>query len=116
VCLLGGVDYLTAWRIFGASNQLLAALTLLALSVWLRRRKKNPFYIVVPMIFVMVMTLWALAIGMMNPQNPALIRTLSGILMALALSVIAMSLRPLLRPSPLGDEGRVRGAADAAPF
>src|SRR4029450_13855145 len=49
ICLLFGVDYLTAWRIFGASNQLLAALTLLALSVWLRRRGRNPISIGVPL-------------------------------------------------------------------
>jgi carbon starvation protein len=116
LCLLGGIDYRTAWKIFGASNQLLAALTLLALSVWLRRRGKNPLYIVIPMVFVMVMTLWALLIGVFGASNPVLLRTLSGVLVALAVSVILMSLGPLLRPSPLGDEGHVTAAADAAPF
>jgi carbon starvation protein len=116
ICLLFGVDYLTAWRIFGASNQLLAALTLLALSVWLRRRGRNPIYIVLPMIFVMVMTVWALVLGMLNPSNPVVLRTLSGVLVALALCVIALSLRPFLRPRPLGREEHVTGVADAAPF
>lgn len=116
VCLLFGVDYVTAWRIFGASNQLLAALTLLALSVWLRRRAKNPLFIVAPMIFVMAMTVWALLLGMTNSSNPLLLRTLSGVLVALALCVIALSARPFLRPRPLGEHEHVTGAADAAPF
>jgi len=116
VCLLGGVDYMTAWRIFGASNQLLAALTLLALSIWLRRRGKNPVYIVLPMIFVMVMTVWALVLGMMNSGNPMLLRALSGVLVALALAVIALSARAFLRPEPLSGDAHVTGAADAAPF
>jgi carbon starvation protein len=116
ICLLGGVDYRTAWRIFGASNQLLAALTLLALSVWLRRRGKTPLYIVLPMIFVMAMTVWALVLGMLNPAHPMLLRTLSGVLVALAVSVIALSVRPFLRPTPLGREEHVTAPADAAPF
>ena len=116
VCLLFGVDYLSAWRIFGASNQLLAALTLLALSIWLRRRARNPLFIVVPMAFVMIMTIWALFLGMMNPSNPVLLRTLSGVLVALALSVMALSARSFMRPRPLGAREHVTGAADAAPF
>lgn len=96
--LLGGINYLTAWRIFGASNQLLAALTLLGVSVWLKRKGTNPLYIVLPMVFVMVMTLWALALGFLSPGNPMLIRVLSAALIGLALSVILLSLRAFLGP------------------
>jgi len=52
--------YLIAWPIFGTSNQLLASLTLLALSVYLVRTKKNPLFAVLPMIFMMVFTIWSL--------------------------------------------------------
>ncbi|MCI0499649.1 MAG: carbon starvation protein A [Planctomycetales bacterium] len=52
--------YLVAWPIFGSSNQLLASLTLLALSVWLIKTKRNPLYTILPMIFMMAMTLWSL--------------------------------------------------------
>jgi carbon starvation protein len=52
--------YLVAWPIFGTSNQLLASLTLLALSVWLIRTKKSALYTILPMLFMMVMTLWSL--------------------------------------------------------
>jgi carbon starvation protein len=50
------------WTLFGASNQLLAALTLLALSVWLRRQGKPWVITAVPMVFMMGMTLWALVL------------------------------------------------------
>jgi len=52
--------YLVAWPIFGTSNQLLAGLILLALSVWLIKTGRNPVYTIVPMAFMMVMTVWSL--------------------------------------------------------
>ena len=54
--------YLVAWPIFGTSNQLLASLTLLAVSVWLIRTGRNAIYTLIPMAFMMVVTLWALVL------------------------------------------------------
>jgi carbon starvation protein len=45
------------WNIFGSSNQLLAALTLTVVSVWLLRSGKKPLFTVVPAIFMLVTTL-----------------------------------------------------------
>ncbi len=50
------------WTVFGTSNQLLAALTLLGLSVWLKKSGKHWWFAGVPCLFMMGMTLWALAI------------------------------------------------------
>ena len=52
--------YLVAWPIFGTSNQMLASLTLLALAAWLARSGKRIFYVVIPMIFMMATTVFAL--------------------------------------------------------
>jgi carbon starvation protein len=49
------------WTLFGASNQLLAALTLLAITVWLHQRRQKIAYTLLPMLFVLVTTLYALA-------------------------------------------------------
>jgi carbon starvation protein len=49
------------WTLFGASNQLLAALTLLAITVWLYRRGQRVAFTLLPMLFVLVTTLYALA-------------------------------------------------------
>ena len=48
------------WTLFGASNQLLAALTLLTITVWLYKARHRIAFTLVPMIFVLVITLWAL--------------------------------------------------------
>lgn len=49
------------WTLFGASNQLLAALTLLAITVWLHQRRQKIAFTLIPMLFVLVTTLYALA-------------------------------------------------------
>jgi carbon starvation protein len=54
--------YLVAWPIFGTSNQLLASLTLLAVSVWLIKTGRNAVFTLVPMAFMLVMTLWSLVL------------------------------------------------------
>jgi carbon starvation protein len=50
------------WTIFGSSNQLLAGLTLLGLTVWLLRtgRRRAAWLVSLPMAFMMTMTLWSL--------------------------------------------------------
>jgi carbon starvation protein len=53
--------YIKFWTLFGASNQLLAALSLLALSVWLRQEGRRCAFTLLPMLFVLIITLWALA-------------------------------------------------------
>jgi len=52
--------YLVAWPIFGTSNQLLAGLTLMAISVWLIKQGKRAIYAILPMIFMVSMTIWSL--------------------------------------------------------
>jgi len=59
------------WTLFGASNQLLAALTLLAISVWLKRLGRPWLLSALPMAFMMGMTMWALGL-ILRPWAPAL--------------------------------------------
>ena len=58
-------SYLIAWQIFGTSNQLLASLTLLAVSVWLKKTGRNAWYTIIPMVFMMTMTMWSLVLHFM---------------------------------------------------
>jgi carbon starvation protein len=51
---------------FGASNQLMAALSLLVVSVWLKSEKRNPTYALLPMIFMYVTTLAATIVTARN--------------------------------------------------
>lgn len=54
------------WILFGASNQLLAALTLMGLSVWLYRSGKRCWYTFVPMCFVLTITVAALLLQIVD--------------------------------------------------
>jgi carbon starvation protein len=57
----GPGGYRTFWTLFGTSNQLLAALTLLAITVWLKRNGKRAWFTFYPMLFLMTVTMWSLA-------------------------------------------------------
>jgi carbon starvation protein len=97
--LLGGVDYRDAWKVFGASNQLLAALSLLGIAVWLRRRGRKPWYLLLPMIFVMTATVAALIGNAADSAKPGVLRALSVILLAVAAAIVGLAARPLIRPT-----------------
>jgi carbon starvation protein len=48
------------WPVFGASNQLLAALVLMVITVWLRSMRKKYIFTLLPMIFMLTVTISAL--------------------------------------------------------
>jgi carbon starvation protein len=52
--------YLVAWPVFGSSNQLLAALTLLAVSVWLLNSGRRALFAILPLLFMLLMSGWSL--------------------------------------------------------
>ncbi|MFI5180402.1 MAG: carbon starvation protein A [Thermoanaerobaculia bacterium] len=54
------------WQMFGASNQLMAALSLLVVTVWLKSEKKNPSYALYPMLFMYFTTLFATVVTARN--------------------------------------------------
>lgn len=49
------------WPVFGSANQLLAALALLAITVWVANLKENYMFALIPMLFMFVVTMTALA-------------------------------------------------------
>lgn len=52
---------MSIWPVFGSANQLLAALALLALTVWVANLKKGFMFVLIPMLFMFAVTLTALA-------------------------------------------------------
>ena len=58
----GGTGGLVIWPLFGTTNQLLAALTLLVLSVFLLKQSRPSRYTFLPFLFLLTMTLWALGL------------------------------------------------------
>ncbi len=59
-CILGGLKLSAIWALFGAANQLLAGIALLAVCAWLGEVGKNNKMFYVPMVFMLCATLTSL--------------------------------------------------------
>jgi carbon starvation protein len=89
-------SWLRFWVLFGSSNQLLAALTLLGITVWLYRSGRTWWFTAAPMVFVMAITVWALGrqawTGLTGFRAPdGAIRLTSLMNGAVALALIALA-------------------------
>jgi carbon starvation protein len=103
--------YQLFWVLFGTSNQLLAALTLLGISVWLHRSGRRSLYTWLPMGFVLVITLWSLTLQVsgalgramregLRLDAPTINGFVSALLMALALALAVEAVRAVRAPAP----------------
>jgi carbon starvation protein len=82
------------WTLFGASNQLLAALSLLSITAWLYQARARIAFTLLPMLFVLVITLWALTkmvIGNFQAAKGVDVKFVNG-LASLTLIVLAVYL------------------------
>jgi carbon starvation protein len=93
------------WTLFGTSNQLLAALSLLAISVWLWRNGKRPWFTIVPMALVMTVTVTSLILQVRNLARYDAWSTkwinglVAVILLGLALALVFFAARAVRRPA-----------------
>ena len=98
---------------FGTSNQLLASLSLLAISVWLYRAGKRPWFTVVPMFLVMAVTVTSLVILVEDlfvapVDSPAWINGLvAAVLLALTALLVGSAVKVMRQGPPL-PQARVR--------
>lgn len=101
------------WTVFGTSNQLLAALTLMTLSLWLQRSGKPWWASGVPMVFMMMVTLWSLllmiqpALAKLFSQAPSLdaVGFVALLLFILAVLLVGEALKSLrASPAPVEQE------------
>ena len=94
-------SYLDFWTLFGASNQMLAALTLLSITVWLYQARKRIAFTLLPMIFVLVVTFYALGLmvyGNLSASNGLDTRLVNGVAsLALILLAIYLAVTALLK-------------------
>lgn len=87
------------WPIFGTANQLLSALTFIAITAWLAVRKKPTWFTVIPAIFMMATTLWSLFSLLINKYLPAgnmLLTVTDLVLILLSVGVIALGISKTL--------------------
>jgi carbon starvation protein len=62
--------YIVIWPIFGTANQLLAALTLIAVSAWLMIRGRNFWFTILPALFMLITTLASLFLLLFTKYLP----------------------------------------------
>jgi carbon starvation protein len=96
--------YKLIWPLFGATNQLLAALTLIAASVWLYRSGRKNWFVRIPAFLMMATTIVALAYYLVVNYIPAgnwILAFTDALLLALAIGVFTLSIRALVTPKPL---------------
>jgi len=89
----------TIWPVFGAANQLIAALVLLVVSTYLVTTRKNVWYCLIPGIFMLFTTTAALIweVSRFFPQGKILLGTVGSILLLLAGIVVSNALKILLK-------------------
>tara|TARA_Y100001936_G_scaffold142008_1_gene138519 strand:+ start:3354 stop:5003 length:1650 start_codon:yes stop_codon:yes gene_type:complete len=75
------------WQTFGASNQMLAALTLMILSIYFWKKGKNIVPLIIPMIIIMMITISALIIKF-NQSTTTLLYAINGTLIILIIWMI----------------------------
>lgn len=75
------------WPIFGATNQLIAALALLVIAVWLLSRKKKSSYVIMPGAFMLLTTVAALLYSL-----GTYVRTKDYLLVVIAAALLFLSL------------------------
>lgn len=95
------------WTLFGTSNQLLAGLTFLGITVWLKRTGRPCWFTLWPMVFVLTITVWSLvaqaaaAFRRTPGFNPETINGVVALLLgALTALLLVESVAALRKPAP----------------
>ena len=92
------------WTTFASANQMLATLTLLTATLWFVKHKKPVLITFVPMLFMMAVSVYALVLLFTGSlKSGDIVKTVAtGVLLALAGSLIAFGIKQLLVASKGG--------------
>jgi carbon starvation protein len=106
------------WQLFGASNQLMAALSLLIVTVWLASAGRNPAYAGIPMIFMYVTTIAASLVTAYNLfKTIATAEGVAGVAVGGAWAMIIVALLLVIAALVIAVDGyRAYGRFRAAPI
>jgi carbon starvation protein len=97
ILLLASGEFGTLWPIFGSANQLLAALALLTIAVWLIKKKISATFVMIPMFFMFTVTLASLGLfAWKNFQEKGyVLAVIAALLFVLAISLIFLAFKSL---------------------
>jgi len=87
------------WPVFGATNQLLAGLALLAVTVWLKRTGRSWIFAGLPMVFMVGMTLTATVMLILSDTTAVPVRVISAFLFVLGALMVVEAFRSLRKPN-----------------
>jgi len=91
-----GKGALTLWPLFGIINQVLAALALIVVTIYLRRKGGRKWIIAgIPAIFMGIVSLWAAVLNQIswNQEHNLLLVVVNGIIILLSIGVIIEGIR-----------------------
>lgn len=97
--------YKLIWPLFGATNQLLAALALMTVVVWLKSTGRKYWFALVPALFMFITTFYALIVQVLNAQVTVLIRSIAIVLCVLAVLLFIQSVIVFFRKKQLVSDG-----------
>ncbi len=96
-----GTGGLILWPVFGTVNQLLAGLVLLVVAIYLLRRGVRTPVVILPMIFLLVMTTWALIVKLIHFWGANwLLFGVSVVIAALEAWIVVEAVVVFLKPPP----------------
>jgi carbon starvation protein len=104
----GGKGGLILWPLFGTTNQLVAGITLLVVSIWLRRQGRPVVYTLVPMVLVAAATVAAMVgevVGYFETSS-WLLAAMGTLILACDVWVILEGVRLLVERRPAGEPAR----------
>lgn len=91
-----GKGALILWPLFGTCNQLLAGISLLVITMYLIKEKENFWFSLIPMVFMVIMTGWAMKINLVNYYNNS-----QWLLLAVGVIVIGLEIWMLIESALL---------------
>jgi carbon starvation protein len=97
VLLLASGEFEKLWPIFGSANQLLAALALLTIGVWLIKKNISATFVTIPMFFMFTVTLASLGLfAWKNFQDEGyILASIASVLFVLAIALILLAIKSL---------------------
>jgi carbon starvation protein len=95
----GGKGALILWPLFGTVNQLLAGIAFLLITAYLIRKKLPSLYTMIPMAFMLTITLWALALNLRDyvQQRHWHLAVIGTCVLALAVWIVVQTVKVLVK-------------------